>query len=186
MIKGFFFDLDGTLVDTHRANFEAYRRALADIGVLVTWEMFEKSIGHQAKVFLRWFAPDLSDEEYSHIGEQKSEYYKKLIHLSKLNSRLIHFVDAMRPNHSIVLVTSAKHKNALEVLKYHNIVEVFDHIITAEDVENPKPSPEGYRMGLLKTKLSASEVIAFEDSDTGIRAAESAGIAVVQIKDFSI
>jgi beta-phosphoglucomutase-like phosphatase (HAD superfamily) len=31
VIKGFFFDLDGTLVNTHEANFRAYRQAIREV-----------------------------------------------------------------------------------------------------------------------------------------------------------
>lgn len=184
MIKAFFFDLDGTLVDTHQANFEAYRHALADVGVTITHDDFKKSIGHQAQLFLRWFAPGLADEEYHAIADRKAKYYKDLMHLSVLNAQLVKFIEAVRPEHKIVLVTTAKRRNANAVLDHHKLTDTFDLIITAEDVTKSKPSPECYNLALSKTGLEASEVIAFEDSQPGIEAAETAGIPVVYIKDF--
>lgn len=184
MIKGLFFDLDGTLVDTHRANFEAYRRALEDFGVLLTFDEFKKSIGHQAKIFLPWFAPTLSSKEHDEIAEKKKRYYKECVNLSVLNRQLINFLEYLKPHHTIVLVTTAKRENAETILSHHKLLDIFDLMITSEDVTNAKPSPESYELALKRTKLKPNEVIAFEDSPSGIAAASDAGIAVLEISDF--
>ncbi len=186
MIKAFFFDLDGTLVDTHRANFEAYRRALDDFGVTLTFDEFKKSIGHQAKTFLPWFAPGLSNEELEKVACKKKEYYKEVVHLSVINQQLVDFLTYLKPNHTVVLVTTAKRENAETILKHHDLLSLFDHIITFEDVTESKPSPEAYRIALERSGLRPSEAIAFEDSRSGIMAASAAGIAVVEVKDFIV
>jgi beta-phosphoglucomutase len=184
MIKGFFFDLDGTIVDTHQANFEAYRRSLEDFGVQLEFEQFKKSLGHQAQVFLRWFAPGLSDEDYLHIAETKARYYKDFVHLSVLNRQLIKFIDDLAEDHTIGLVTTAKRQNAEAVLSHHKLDTLFDIIITAEDVRRSKPSPEAYLLALKIADLESSEALAFEDSEPGMAAAEAAGISVVHIRKF--
>lgn len=184
MIKGFFFDLDGTLVDTHRANFEAYRHALEDFGVELTFDEFKKSIGHQAKTFLPWFAPHLTAEELDEVAEKKKQYYKDYVHLSVLNHQLVDFLKYLKPHHTIVLVTTAKRENAETMLRHHDLIDLFDLMVTFEDVTDSKPSPEAYQLALERTNLKPSEVIAFEDSPSGISAASGAGIAVVEIGDF--
>jgi len=186
MIRGFFFDLDGTLVDTHYSNFEAYRHALADFGVDLTFDRFKTSIGHQAKVFLPWFAPDLSDGDYEEIAVKKKQYYKEAAHLSVLNKQLVQFIAAIKPDHVVALVTTAKRENAQTILDHHKIGDLFDVIVAAEDVSASKPSPEAYLLALQKTGLSPKEVVTFEDSQPGIDSATSAGIAVIQVKDFQV
>lgn len=184
VLKGFFFDLDGTLVDTHRANYEAYRQALADVDVHITYDDFKKTIGHQARTFIPWFVPGIDEDSLNKLASRKAEYYKEKAHLSTLNTRLIKFIDSMRSDHIIVLVTTAKRRNAEVILTHHSLIGMFDHIITAEDVIDSKPSPEGYLLALQKTGLSANEAIAFEDSDSGRQAAEAAGLPVVMVGDY--
>lgn len=186
MIKAFFFDLDGTLVDTHRANFEAYRRALEEFGVTLTFDDFKKSIGHQAKTFLPWFAPELSSEDLEKVADKKKQYYKEAVNLSRLNQQLVDLLTYLKPNHTIVLVTTAKRENAETILRHHNLMGSFDHVITFEDVTESKPSPEAYKVALERTGILPAEAIAFEDSQSGISAASAAGIAVVEIKDFIV
>lgn len=186
MIKGFFFDLDGTLVDTHGANFEAYRHALSDFGVELTFGAFKKSIGHQAKEFLPWFAPNLTAEQYEEVAQLKKRYYKDAAHISVLNEQLAQFISAIKPNHIVALVTTAKKENAETILRHHNLMALFDEIVTAEDVKVSKPSPDAYLIALEKTGLRADEVVAFEDSQPGIDAAKAASIAVIEVKDFQL
>lgn len=186
MIKGFFFDLDGTLVNTHSANFEAYRLALKDYGVTINFEQFKETIGHSAKAFLPILAPNLSDVELEDITEKKRIYYRQVSHLSVLNNYLANFLRQIKDENLTVLVTTAKRENAETILRHHNLLSQFNYIITAEDVTSPKPSPEAYELALKKTGLKPNEVVAFEDSSPGAEAAANAGIAVIRVKDFIV
>lgn len=185
MIQGFFFDLDGTLVDTHRANFEAYRRALAEFNVEITYEQFKKTIGHQAQTYLPWLAPGLASKEYKKIAERKAVHYQDVMHLTAANKSLLQFLNAIRPNHVVALVTTAKRENANAVLLHYGLADIFDVVVASDDVYASKPSPECYQLALKKVGLEAKEVIAFEDSSPGAAAAEAAGIAVVRIERFA-
>jgi len=184
-VKALFFDLDGTLVDTHQANYHAYKQALLDVGVAIEFEDFKRSIGHQAKTFLSWYAPGLSESDYAVIARRKALYYKEYMHLTKVNEGLVRLMAACG-GMSLVLVTTAKRENALTVLRYHGLKKAFAHIITAEDVKQSKPEPDAYILALQKVSLKPQEVVAFEDSEAGRRAAEAAGIEVVMIGNFEV
>ena len=186
MIKGFFFDLDGTLVDTHQANYQAYKKALADFDVLIDFEDFKATIGYQAQNFLPRLAPNLSGDDYQAIARNKAEYYKELMHLTELNEGLVRFLELMSADHMLALVTTAKPANAQAVLEHHGLTHYFQHVITSADVAESKPSPEAYILALKKTGLEPNEVIAFEDSPAGQQSAEAAGISVVLINEFTV
>ncbi len=186
MIKAIFFDLDGTLVDTHKANYFAYNKAINEYGFDITYEEFQKSIGHQAKTFLPWFAPGLKGEDYEKIALRKAELYQDTVKESTANAYLIKHLHYLKKQHKIVLVTTAKRRNAAAVLEYHKLQDSFDYIVTADDVEQSKPSPECYKLALKLCNCRPTEALAFEDSQPGVEAAELAGIPVVTVSDFSI
>lgn len=186
MIRGFFFDLDGTLVDTHRANYEAYKLALADYNVAIDFEVFKTTIGMQANNFLPIIAPSLSEDSYGDIAVKKTQYYKNLVHLSTLNTTLFEFIKSVNEHYKTALVTTARKANAEAILQHHDLDKYFDITVTVEDVAVSKPHPDAYLLALQKLNLQASEVITFEDSKVGIDAAKSAGIAVIEIQEFAL
>lgn len=78
-------------------------------------------------------------------------------------------------------IYSKKNKKMLEQM---NILEVFDLITRKEDVKNKKPHPEIYNY--IKDYFGATpqECLIFEDSYTGVLAASSAQIEVVNVGDY--
>ncbi|MDR1026011.1 MAG: HAD family phosphatase [Lactobacillus sp.] len=64
-----------------------------------------------------------------------------------------------------------------------NIADVFDLVISKEDVLHKKPHPEIYLKVLEQLGVSADEALVFEDSLVGVQAAKNAGIEVVSVCD---
>lgn len=185
-IKGFFFDLDGTLVDTHEANYQAYAQAIKDIsGTAAATELIDYiKRGESSKEFLPKVVENIDENTIQMINAAKKHHYKQHVQLSKLNEYLAVFLEQMSEHYVTALITTAKRENALAVVKQHDIEKYFDIMIFGEDVAAMKPDPEAYRLGLLKTGLHADEVIAFEDSVKGIAASNAAGIQTVHIRNF--
>lgn len=185
-IKGFFFDLDGTLVNTHEANFRAYKQAVNDItGEELGDDLMAKiKNGESSKDFLPVLLPEVSNEHVDAINTRKKEVYPSHLDASELNVYLSTFLKQMSENYVTALVTTAKKDNAEAVLAAHGIDSYFDFKIFGHDVKSMKPSPEAYLLALEKSGLSADEVIAFEDSQKGIDAATAAGIATIHIRNF--
>ncbi|MDR6755376.1 sugar-phosphatase [Mycoplana sp. BE70] len=55
-------------------------------------------------------------------------------------------------------------------------------IVTADDVRNGKPSPEGYLLAAARLGVEAGQCLVFEDVEAGVRAGESAGASVVVVR----
>jgi beta-phosphoglucomutase len=186
MIRAFFFDLDGTLVDTYEADFLAYRQAISEVaGVEILKEDFYRTHGMEMADKLRILTPELSEGRYPEVRNGKKLHYKKFVSITKANEGLVRFLAQFSRHQECVLVTSAKRDNALSVLDHHGLKEYFSLLICGDDIVNPKPDPEPYLLALDRTGLMPGEVLAFEDSEAGFESAEKAGIAVVQVREFS-
>lgn len=186
MIKGFFFDLDGTLVNTYEADFLAYRDAIKEAtGLIVEREAFMSTNGMEMKKKLEFLAPDVSPEQVEQIAAGKKKYYKNYLHKTIPNESLIAFLKDMAKHHVTALVTTAKQQNAEAVLSEYGMGDLFDVTVFGDGVKNPKPHPESYLKALELTGLSAEDVLAFEDSQTGIDSAKAAGIKTIHIRSFA-
>jgi dTDP-glucose pyrophosphorylase len=77
----------------------------------------------------------------------------------------------------------------LHVLRATGYINYIDIILSNEDVIHSKPSPEIYLKTMLQADVGPTETIIFEDSPTGIKAAELSGAKVIKIgstKDINV
>lgn len=169
-------DLDGTLIDTFLPNFYSYREALQEFGINVEEDYFrERCFGHSYKDFL----PALSEEiDIGIVHERKTQLYSKNIHLAKPNAHLISILKAIRPDYYISLVTTASRENVEMVLDTFDLLDLFDYLVTQEDVKRNKPDPEAYNIAIDYFGVNRENCIVFEDSETGRLAAKNAGCKV--------
>lgn len=64
------------------------------------------------------------------------------------------------------------------------MIELFDTIVTRDDVTNPKPHPEPYLTAAARLGVDPAHCVAFEDSVSGVRAAHAAGMRTVMVPDL--
>ena len=69
------------------------------------------------------------------------------------------------------------------MLKKTGIIEMFDMIVTNQDVNLPKPDPEGYNLIINTYGLKKEEVFIVEDSPKGKAAAYASGANVIEVKN---
>jgi HAD superfamily hydrolase (TIGR01509 family) len=67
-------------------------------------------------------------------------------------------------------------------MRYLNISDGVDGIISGDDVECPKPSPDCFLKAIDIVGVSPSQTIIFEDSVYGLQSAKDSGATYVQIK----
>lgn len=90
----------------------------------------------------------------------------------------------IKNEYKIVLVTTASKKNTEEILKYTKKIELFDDIITADDISKPKPDPEGFNLAIQRFNVDPKNAIIFEDAEVGIEAARKTGAVIFKVEKF--
>ena len=90
----------------------------------------------------------------------------------------------MKETYNIAIVTTASKKNTYDILKYYDKLELFDLILTSDDIEKSKPDPEGYLKAISYFNATPENTIIFEDSEVGIEAAKKTGSSVLIINNF--
>jgi beta-phosphoglucomutase-like phosphatase (HAD superfamily) len=68
------------------------------------------------------------------------------------------------------------------VLSKTTLDRFFEVRVSAEDVQKPKPAPDGYRLALERLGVRATGAVGLEDSEAGVEAAVRAGIAVLGVR----
>ncbi len=81
----------------------------------------------------------------------------------------------------LAVVTSAPREYVEGILHRHGWLDLFDYVFCGEDVDKNKPEPDIYHYACRILGYHTSQVIAIEDSFTGVQSAYSAGLKVVLV-----
>ena len=82
-------------------------------------------------------------------------------------------------------MTAASRTNTEDILRVFKEDNAFDFIITQEDVIYTKPDPECFLNAVSRAGVSLENTIIFEDSETGLKAAEKAGAKFVKVYGYN-
>jgi mannitol-1-/sugar-/sorbitol-6-phosphatase len=167
------FDMDGVLIDSTPAVARVWRRFAIEHG-LDPKELLQRAHGRPSIVTLRDYFPDANYEEMNNeVERQEIEDLEGVVALPgslELLRRL--------PTERWTIVTSAT-RTLAEVRLRAAGLPVPQCIVTADDIENPKPQPDPYLKAASVLGVPATECIVVEDVPAGIRAGKAAGAKVI-------
>ncbi|AMO24436.1 fructose-1-phosphate/6-phosphogluconate phosphatase [Ramlibacter solisilvae] len=181
-------DLDGTLVETASANYHAYAQSLAEVGLTISREEFEaRAAGRNWRQFL----PEMLAEagiaaEPRTIADRKASIYARSFDRLVPNTALIALLRLRSPACMAALVTSASAANAYAVLHHLGLTDLFDIIVTGDDVPRHKPAPDAYQLAALQLGVEPANCIVIEDSDAGIASALDFGALVLRLTSILV
>jgi pseudouridine 5'-phosphatase len=179
------FDLDGLLVDTEPIFAEAARRLLASRGLELSIESLQPMIGSPARQALRSFREyyGLADSVES-LMEESSQLFYSVIGESPpaLLPGVLELLDVLEANATPkAIATSSRFTHLERMLGPHKLLSRFGFSLTADDVRLGKPDPEIYRKAASRFDCPTNEMLVFEDSTNGLRAAKAAGASCVVV-----
>jgi HAD superfamily hydrolase (TIGR01509 family) len=86
----------------------------------------------------------------------------------------------------IAVATSSRLPHAQHHLTATGLFELFDTVVTRDDVTHPKPHPEPYLTAANRLGIDPARCIALEDSHAGVRAAHAAGMQTIMVPDLMV
>src|SRR3954453_3627063 len=170
------FDLDGTLADSHEVNFRALRDALGRQGYELGRTEYEDVSGLRttdqglAIGTRRGSAIDTNALQRDWDG-----YLLAHLGLVERRSDVVAIALAAAGELPLALVTGGRRATALPVMRALGLESLFTVVVTGDDIERGKPAPDGYLRALDALGVAAARSVAYEDSDEGLAAAQSAG-----------
>ena len=185
-MQSFIFDFNGTLfldAEIHRV---AWKRFLAERGHPITDEIFDKYVyGPGNDVILRRFFGDtLSDDEVSALSEDKEAAYRAIVlanpALQSLAPGASEMLDMLKARSVPCAVATASIRSNVDF--YMDDLGLkrwfdYDHVFYMNGDIPGKPDPALYLMAMARLGCDPKSTTVVEDSLTGIRAAEAAGVA---------
>lgn len=191
--KGFIFDMDGVLVDAMPFHCRAIQTAaknevnidVAERDVYLLEGMPGEDMVRELLRQKRYSGhiENVSDSESSDIDSIARRIHKR-------KKEIFQQINASQPiDGAKELVSSIRCKKALvsgaakqevdSIIEKYFGKEAFNIVVSGEDLEEGKPSPDPFRTALTKMDLSESQAIVVENAPLGVKAANNAGIECI-------
>lgn len=178
------FDLDGTIIDSKHVWKAAYENVLTTLGIKPE-SSYPGTFGVSTLDNWKYLISKYSIKTAKTLNElQVLTYieYEKLIPEVYLREGAVELIMNLKDGAIVTaLATSVNREIADKVLNSLKIEDLFDYVMTGEEVANPKPDPEIFIKMVDKMNLDPDSCLVFEDSGPGVKAAKEAGIKVIAI-----
>ncbi|HEY7485369.1 MAG TPA: HAD family phosphatase [Streptosporangiaceae bacterium] len=182
-VKAAVFDLDGTLVDTEPGNRVRWTRLFDTYGASYDDALIASFAGRRGREVL-------ADLVHLFPGRTVDELLREVVSY-ELGPDVLDAVPVpgavplvrsiSAEGVPIGVVTSGGRRYAEEQLTRLGILGLFGVVITADDVAEGKPSPEGFLAACARLDVAPDQAVAFEDAPAGVAAAKAAGMPTVGV-----
>lgn len=187
MFKGVIFDMDGVLIDSEPLWQEAEKQAFAKVGLHLTTEDCMQTMGVRIDEVVRywydrhpWQDRTLKDVEDDILNALETLIHEKGQAMPGVDY-ILNFFE--KRNFKVALASSSYMSIIETVLQKLHLEQTFEVVHSGEFEEFGKPHPAIYQTTLKKMNLEAGHAVAFEDSYSGLRSAQAAGLRTIAIPD---
>ena len=193
--KGIIFDMDGVLVDAmpfhckaiqtaakQEVNIDVKQRDVYLLEGMPGEDMVNELLRHKRytgniqEISNDDGNSDKLDSVAHRIHERKKKIFEQINASAPINGAK-ELISNIRCKKALVS-GAAKQEVDFIISKYFG-KDSFDVIVTGEDLEEGKPSPDPFRTALTKMGLKESEAIVVENAPLGVEAANNAGIKCI-------
>ena len=183
VIKALIFDCDGTLAHTMPLHWEAWRKVTRRHGVHFTEERFYELGGVPSRHILA-----LLKEEQSlgidplTVAKEKESAYLETLHQVRPIEEIVAIARSHHGKLPMAVASGGTRPVIEKVLVHVGIRDLFEAVVTSEDVVHQKPAPDIFLEAARRLGVVPEHCRAYEDTDLGLQAIRSAGMDGVDVR----
>lgn len=176
--------MDGVLVDAMPFHADAFQIAFREIVKLEIDKsdvfLLEGMPGPELikEIFKRNNLKTPDEKLVESISNRKKELFEERQRATAF-AGVKELIESLNCENCLKAVVSGASRKEVESLLEQNNLDKFDLIISGEDLEEGKPSPEPFSTALSKLKLKPSEALIVENSPLGVNSAAKAKIQYI-------
>ena len=184
-MKAVIFDMDGVLINSMKYHTTSLKKVFDEFNLKTTKKElfllegmpFKKTIN----IILKNNNMTLSNEKKSEIYLNKKKFFNEIFKFETYENvlKIIYFLK--NKDIKLGLVTGSNKEFTSKIIEKH-FKNLFDVIITGDDVKNGKPSPEPYKKAKKKLDFNNNEILIIENSPLGIESGKKAQLKVLALE----
>ena len=173
-------DFNGTVSDDDPLLYELFRDLFAERGKpLSEDEYYDRLAGLADRDVVRTW---LGDDDPDLLAEYVRRYVDRAGDGSTIARHVREAIRAAAGVARLAIVSGAPREAIEAALEGAGLNDAFRVIVSADDVVEGKPNPEGYLLALLQLEVAADDAVAVEDSPRGIQAAKAANLYTTAVR----
>lgn len=187
MIKAVIFDMDGVLIDAETWHYDALNKALALFGFEISrYEHMTTFNGlpTSKKLDMLSVTSGLPKGLHGIINKLKQQYTMDIVQ-AQCRPCFVHeyALSTLQARQYKLAVASNSIRTTVEtMMQKARLTPYLDLMLSNEDVQHAKPSPEMYIKAMNLLQSTPQETLVLEDNENGIRAARASGAHVLEIR----
>lgn len=184
MKKYILFDNDGVLVETENWYFEANVKALSELGIKLTEDVYMEIMARGGTAWEVAFEQGITKEVIDKKRFQRDIYYQEYLRTKDIEIPGVKdILNELSKKYKMAIITTSRRVDFDLIHKDRGIVDFMDFTLCVEEYKRAKPYPDPYLAGLKKFNAQKEETIVVEDSQRGLTSAYNADIECVIVKN---
>ncbi len=184
-MKAIIFDMDGVLIDSMKYHVESWIETFKKVGINVSSKEIFLNEGSSFKDTILKISEEKNMElKLSDLNTMKNyrhEYLQNTF-VIKPYAGIIKFIYFLKLKGFKVATVTGSNKLLAEKVSKEMFNDLFDVVISSDDVKQSKPHPEPYQKAIKKLKIKNDEAIVIENAPLGIKSAKDAGLFVIGLE----
>ncbi|MHC4517354.1 MAG: HAD family hydrolase [Planctomycetota bacterium] len=194
MLGAVIFDFDGVVTDSEILHFRAFNVVLAQYGFQFTRRSYYQDyLGLTDvdcyKALISEGRLRVEEMRINDLVQQKTRVFAKLARTDgSIIEGVREFLDMLTAASIPIAICSGALRAEIElILEDAGLRNLFDVVVSAEDVTRGKPDPEGFLLALQRLNetvvvpITPGQCIVIEDSHWGLRAGKAAGMRTIAV-----
>jgi len=184
MKKYLLFDNDGVLVETEKWYYEANVKALKEIDIELSFDVYMEIM---ARGGTAWEVAKAQGISQSIIDTQRAIrdiYYREFIESEHIEiDDVVDTLELLKKEYQMGIITTSRRVDFDLIHKQRDIIGFMDFTLCVEEYPRSKPHADPYLAGMKKFGATKEQCLVIEDSQRGLTSAFNADIECVIVEN---